>query len=363
MYRSLRLQTLHYFARPHVGPARAPIQSPAAWRGTELKHSKDWQYHLNAADIEELDHALSRAMASGKPMSRLQIRDFPLFKLKQRLALWRWELQHGRGFMLIRGLPTQGWSPYQIEMVYWCLGLYLGKPGAQNPQGDLLGHVRDQLSRQDVRLYRTNKAIAVHCDAADVVGLLCLQPARQGGLSRLSSSVTVFNQLLETRPDLVPRLFSPLYFDTKGEGGLRAFPVAPCAYANGELRSFWQSDYFRTVASIPGIPELTGQERALLDTYDALANDPNNCLDMELQAGDLQLVSNHTVLHARTAFEDWPEPDRRRHLLRLWLSLPRSGSLRERYLIARSWAGVTGTAVRELIGGRIAQQLARLNAA
>ena len=161
--------------------------------------------------------------------------------------------------------------------------------------------------------------------------------------------MAVFNELLRVKPQLVPRLFEPLYFDTKGEGGVRAFPIPPCRYSNGELRTFWQSDYYRTVNRVEHVPKLSAQEQDLLDTYDGIANSPAFHLDMDLQPGDVQLISNHTILHARTAFEDWPELERRRHLLRLWISIPEPMPLAERLRTARSFMSVICTAAVELV--------------
>ena len=245
MYKSLRAQTLHYFARPQDGIPTEPIKSPAAWLGKDMRHSDEWQYRFTDDEVRELKAALKHAESTGRPMGRLHQDDFPLPTLAARLAEWGYQIRHGRGFVLLRGMPVQDWSEQQASLAYWCLGHYFGIPGAQNPEGDLLGHVRDQRTGGDVRYYRTNKELAVHTDAADFVGLLCLQTAKSGGLSRICSSVAVFNELLRTKPHLVPRLFKPFYFDTKGEGGVKAFPIAPCRYADGELRSFWQSDYYR----------------------------------------------------------------------------------------------------------------------
>ncbi len=354
MYKSLRQQTLHYFARPHQQVLLSPLHSAAAWRGDELRQSSDWIEVLSTAEVAELHTAVQRATASGKALARLSRTDFPLPTLQARIAQWREQVRRGRGFVLVRGLPVDAWTPQETETFYWCFGQHFGLPGAQNPQGDLIGHVRDQRTGEDVRLYRTNQSIAVHCDAADVVGLLCLRPAQSGGLSRLVSSVTVYNALLQQQPQAVARLYQPFYFDTKGEGGLRAFPVPPCAYADGELRTFWQSDYYRSAANWPEVPALSSADLALLDAYDALASSPELYLDMDLQAGDLQLVSNHTVLHARTAFTDAASPDERRHLLRLWISLPEQRRLNIRWLTARSWLGLAYTASRELTRRRFA---------
>src|ERR1051326_237078 len=152
-------------------------------------------------------------------MGEMTAEDLPLPMLSRRIAEWRNEIRRGRGFVLIRGVPVQDWTEAQAETFYWCLGHHFGIPGAQNPEGDLLGHVRDQRTGSDVRYYRTNKELAVHTDTADFVGLLCLQKAKSGGLSRIASSVAVFNELLRRKPQLVPRLFQPGWFDTKVEGG------------------------------------------------------------------------------------------------------------------------------------------------
>ncbi len=353
MYKSLRAQTLHYFARPHERVLGQPLQTSAAWRGADVRQRTDWQVPLTAAEVEELRAAVRSVEAGGKPMGDLTREDFPLPTLSRRIDEWRREIRHGRGFVLVRGLPVAEWTERQSETCYWCIGHHLGLPGAQNPQNDLLGHVRDQRTGGDVRYYRTNKALAVHTDTADVVGLLCLRKAKSGGLSRIASSVAVYNELLKRRPDLAPRLFQPLYFDTKGEGGVSAFPVPPCTFADGELRTFWQSDYYREAQRFAHVPRLTQQETELLDLYDEIANSPEIHLDMDLQPGDIQLISNHTILHARTAFEDFPEPENRRHLLRLWLSLPEPRPLKQRLLTWQSLVALTYTALRELAGNRL----------
>jgi hypothetical protein len=352
MYKTLSAQTLHYWARPHEHVLTEPLRTPAAWTGAEMRKRDDWRVTLNAAEIAELKSALAHAQATGKAMGRLSRADFPLPNLAKRLDDWRREIRHGRGFVLIRGMPVKEWTEEQSSIAYWCMGHYIGIPGAQNPQGDLLGHVRDQRTGQEVRYYRTNKELAVHTDTADVVGLLCLAKAKSGGLSRIASSVAVFNELLRTKPHLTARLFEPLYFDTKGEGGVRAFAVPPCRYANGELRSFWQSDYYRDVQRFSHVPKLTADEQDLLDSYDAIANRPEIYLDMDLEPGDIQLISNHTILHARTAFEDYEELDRRRHLLRLWISLPEPRPLKLRMLTLQSAAALVLNAAREKIRNR-----------
>jgi len=346
-YRALRHQTLHYFARPHTQSIETPIEGASAWRGDALSEA-DWQYRFSQAEIAELDTAVAHVQATGKPLAKLRARDFPLPTLAARIKEWRQTLRDGRGFLLLRGTPVERWTHAQSRLFYWCLGHHIGVPGAQNPEGDLLGSVRDEGAGDDARYYRTNKAIAFHCDAADVVGLLCLKPARGGGLSRIVSSVTIANEVLQHRPDLAKHLFEPLYFDTKGEGGVRAFPVQPCTFADGRLRTFWHCDYYRSAEGLPRVPPLTDAQRALLDTVETIANEPGMYLDMDLAPGDIQLLSNHSVLHARTGFVDAPDPEQRRHLLRLWLSLAERPTPRLRVLKTLAWMRQIRTAVTEL---------------
>jgi len=325
--RSFAEQALHYFDRTHDAPPAEPLSGPAAWRGEELARRDDWIVVLQANDVAELDALRTELRARGRTVATLRREDVVLPTLGPTIVAWRRELVDGRGFLVVRGLPVERWGDEDAALVYWALGLALGRPGAQNPEGDLLGHVRDtgeDAGDPFVRRYRTAGDIAYHCDLADVVGLLCLRAARAGGASRLVSSVTVFNELSRRRPDLVERLFEPMYLDRRNEtkdGGPGWVPVIPCRFASGKLRTFYHSDYFRSVTRHADVPRFTAAEQELLDLYEAIAAEPALRLDMQFAAGDVQLVSNHVILHARTSYEDAPDPTRQRHLLRLWLSL------------------------------------------
>jgi hypothetical protein len=320
-------QTRHYFARPDEGVLEDPPEQPASWRGEELAARDDWRVTLDAGAIAELEAALAVAEATGKPTEALTPADFPLAILGEEIARWRDELAHGRGFQVVSGLPIERFTQEQVERLYWGLGLHLGVPGAQNVAGDLLGHVADtgeDAADPFVRLYRTSADIAYHCDGADVVGLLCLRPARKGGASRIVSSVAVYRELWARRPDLAPLLYEPFALDLRSEGdaaGLQWIPIPPCRAANGQLRTFYHSDYFRSVVRHADVPPFSPEKQELMDLYEAIASEPGMYFDMELAAGDIQWLSNHTVMHARTAYEDDPDPAKRRHLLRLWLSL------------------------------------------
>ncbi|WOF73176.1 TauD/TfdA family dioxygenase [Parvibaculaceae bacterium PLY_AMNH_Bact1] len=326
-FRSFGEQALHYFDRPHEAATTAQIASPAAWVGSDLPPLEDMAYVLSEDEIAEIDAALVVAKASGKATGALLSDDFPLPSFAARIHEWRDAVGEDVGFQVVRGVPVERWSRDDAELFFWCLGLHLGRPGGQNPQGDLLGHVTDtNASKTDpmVRLYQTSANIEYHCDAADVVGLLCLKKAKSGGQSRIVSSVTVFNELVTRRPDLVARLFEPFQLDSRNEtkgDAPGSIPITPCCFADGKLRTFYHSDYFRSAVRHAEVAPFTDDEQALLDTYEQIAAEAGIYLDMDLQPGDIQLLSNHTNLHARTDYEDHEDPAERRHLLRLWLSL------------------------------------------
>jgi TfdA family taurine catabolism dioxygenase TauD len=326
-FRSFGAQALHYFDRPHAEIPSGKIENAAAWLGSELPPLEDLAYQLSDADILEIERAIATAKTSSKARRDLLAADFPLPNLSKRITGWHKELSDGLGVQVIRGVPVEKWTEDEAELFFWCFGLHLGRPGGQNPEEHLLGHVTDtNASKKDpmVRLYQTAANIEYHCDAADVVGLLCLKKAKSGGHSRIVSSVTVFNKVMEQRPDLVNRLFDPFMLDSRNEtkeGGSGSIPIPPCRYADGKLRTFYHSDYFRSAQRHEDVPDFTKDELDLLDLYEQIAAEEGTYLDMDLEPGDIQLLSNHTNLHARTEYEDYDDPAERRHLLRLWLSL------------------------------------------
>ncbi|MBI3785786.1 MAG: TauD/TfdA family dioxygenase [Deltaproteobacteria bacterium] len=325
-YLSFAQQALHYFNRPHETVCKQPLSGPSAWLGSDLKGDDGWIVHLRPAQVAELEAAHAEVQRRGITMDTMQREDFPLPRLAAVIKDWATELLDGRGFLVVRGLPVERWGDEVSAGIYWGIGLHLGRPGAQNPQNELLGHIintGEDASNPYVRRYRTAGDIEYHCDLADAVGLLCLRPARSGGASRIVSSVSVYNELLRRRPDLVARLYEPFALDRRDESrqGPGWVPVIPCRYAGGKLRTFFHSDYFRSVIRHADAPAFTDQEKELLDLFESIANEPQLRFDMHFERGDIQLLSNHFVLHARTAYDDDPDPRRKRHLLRLWLSL------------------------------------------
>jgi hypothetical protein len=304
----------------------APIRGPSAWYGPELERGADWIESSSPAEIAEIE-AAARGLQKKEPdWQSLRAEDFPLPTLQQRLSRILEEVLNGRGFVLLRGLPVERWGWSLSAVAFLGIGLHCGSLRPQNRHGHLLGHVKDLgLSSRDptVRIYQTKERQNYHTDSCDVVGLLCLHPAKSGGLSSLVSSVTLYNEMRERRPDLAAVLFEPIETDRRGEvpeGCLPYFRIPVFNWYAGLLSAVYQRSYIESARRFPGVPALTPTQVAALDLFDQLANDRTLNLQMELKAGDIQFVHNHTLLHDRTAFEDWPEAERKRHLLRLWLA-------------------------------------------
>ena len=308
------------------------IQGPSAWYGPDLAARGDWIEHLSETEIAEIDAAAERLANAEVDIPSIRRQDFPLPTLGPRLRRILEEVLTGRGFVLLRRLPVERWSRRQAATAFFGLGTHLGGARSQNAQGHVLGHVKDlgkSSSDPNVRIYQTHERQGYHTDSCDVVGLLCLQPAKAGGLSSLVSSVTIFNEMRRRRPDLLPCLFEPIETDRRGEvpeGQKPYFQIPVFNWYAGLLSTIYQRKYIDSARRFVGTP-LTPQQQEALDLFDALADDPRLHLAMEFLPGDVQLVHNHTLLHDRTAFEDWPEPERKRHLLRLWLAPPEARPL------------------------------------
>jgi hypothetical protein len=310
-------------------PPRPFVEGPSAWIGRELRAREDeWIYPLSAAEIAEIDGATAAVRARGLDIADIGRADFPLPTLGPRLDRMRSEILDGRGFVLIRGLPVAGRSIAENAVAYWGVGTYFGTARSQNAKGHLLGHVRDlglATSDPNVRTYQTTERQHFHTDSCDIVGLLCLKTAKRGGLSSITSSMAIYNEMARRRPDLVARLFRPFPTDRRGEvpAGKKPFFEIPVYndYA-GHLSVLYSRPYIHSSQRFPEARRLEPEDIAALDLFDALANDADLRLDMQLRPGDMQFLHNHTILHDRTAFEDWPEPERKRHLLRLWLAAP-----------------------------------------
>jgi len=306
-----------------------PLESEAVWTGREMAERRDWVHVLSPEEVADLDRAVARARALGKPLEALTRAEFPLTTLASAAERWLDGLERGAGFLLVRGVPVERYGESDATLAYWGLGLHLGSAVSQNAAGDRLGHVRDFGLERDpsVRLYKTRERLGFHTDGADVIGLLCLRPAKAGGTSRIASSAAIYNEILRRSPELVPVLYEPFPFDRNGEerpGEPPFFTLPLCRYAEGWLRTFYIGWYVRDSQRHADAPRLSAAQREVIDLIDEIAADPAVHLDMEFRAGDIQWLKNSVILHARTEYEDFAEPERKRHLLRLWLTSRRA---------------------------------------
>ncbi|MCA6237874.1 MAG: TauD/TfdA family dioxygenase [Phenylobacterium sp.] len=302
-----------------------PLTTADAWLGRDMAQRDDWRRVLIHDEIRELIAARAAARSASPDRVRWTRKDFPLPRLGVEVAAWLEALDTGQGFLLLRGLPVAEIGPEAAADIYWGLGLHMGRAVSQNTDGDLLGHVRDtgaDPNAYGVRLYKTRAEQDFHTDGADIIGLLCLQAAKSGGVSRIVSSAAIYNRLLSERPDLVPALFSVFPFDTQGQhkpGSPAWFSRPICRLADGRLNLFFIPWYIRESQQHPDAPRLTFEQEAVLRFIETTANDPDHFLDMDFQPGDIQFLKNASILHKRTAYEDWDAPELKRHLLRLWL--------------------------------------------
>ena len=313
------------------------IHGPSAWYGPELTHTSDWLEYLSPTEIEEIKRAGKRLGSESYDIVTMRSEDFPVPTLAPRLRQLLDQVLNGRGFVLLRALPVENWTKREAAIAFFGIGTHLGNARSQNAGGHVLGHVRDlgKSSRDPaVRIYQTRERQTFHTDSADVVCLLCLRPAKSGGVSSLVSSVTIFNEMRRRRPDLLRVLFDPIETDRRGEvveGQKPYFSIPVFSWHQGLLSAIYQRQYIESARRFADVPPLTPLQIEALDLFDSLANDPSLNLLMELQPGDIQIVHNHTILHDRTAFEDWPDAQRKRHLLRLWLAPPNARPLPSAY--------------------------------
>lgn len=303
-------------------PAR--ITGSSAWYGPDLAKDASWIEILTPAERAEIDAAIHAA--AGVDIADLRKEHFPLPTFSKRLARITDDVLNGRGFALIRGFEVANYSLKDAAIAFFGLGSHIGRARSQNANGHILGHVQDlglSSSHPNVRIYQTNERQTYHTDSSDIVALMCLKTARSGGLSSLVSSVTIYNEMRAQAPDLARLLFEPIETDRRGEVPPGALPYSRIPVFNwhrGLLSAIYQRQYIDSTRRFPELPPFTADQVAALDMFDALANDPALNLHMEFWPGDIQLVHNHTLLHDRTAFVDWPEPERKRHLFRLWLA-------------------------------------------
>ena len=314
----------------------------SAWQGQQLRDTPaTWIYTLSDEDVTCLEAAATHYLSLDRDIGEIKPEDFPLGDFINHVDALQQTLLNGIGFEVIRGLPIERYSKEFAAAIFCGIGSHLGSARSQNAQGHILGHVRDigaDASDPNSRIYQTSQRQTFHTDSADVVGLMCIKTAQQGGESLLVSAEAIYNRMKADRPDLLAVLFYPIATDRRGEipDGAKPYMEIPVlSWHEGYLTVFYQRQYIESAQRFEGATPLTSHHIAALDMFDELANDPALHLTMSLAPGDMQFVYNHSQLHDRTGFIDWPDPSQRRHMMRLWLSLagdrPLPECFKERY--------------------------------
>jgi len=307
----------------------APVGGSFAWTVPQVLARDDWICRLAPSDIAEIEAAVAHTRARGLDIQAIERDDFPLDRLTTRLGALRAQIRSGLGFGYIKGLPVERYDRATLIRIYWGLARHIGDPVTQNRNGHVISDVvdvGDTANDHDKRLTQSNAELCFHTDSCDVVGLLCLNRAQSGGESMIVSGVSVHDALLRRRPELLAELYEPVYMDRRGEvpqGKQPWFGMPLFSWADGQLNGYSPiRQYIDSLARFPEAPRMSNLQREALDLYYATCEEPEFCLRLHFEPGDIQFLQNHVVFHSRTAYTDAPDPARRRHLMRIWLSLP-----------------------------------------
>ena len=303
-----------------------PLVDPAGWTAAELAKDDSWIYELSETEADEVLGAVAAVQNSAMDILALSAAAFAMPKLDKALAILRDELDEGRGFVLLRGIPVAAMDRAGVAAAFWGIGTRFGRAVPQNGQGHMLGHIKDIGGDQrdrTVRGYLTANEMGYHCDPCDTVGLMCLQPSKNGGWSRIASTVSIYNVMLERCPDLLNELIADYYFSRHAEisaGEKPFYKQAMFSFHDGYFTGRSPGDFALRAQGLPGVPDLTEAQHAAFKAFREIAHELH--FSMDFRQGDVQLVSNPVISHSRGEFEDWPEAERKRHLIRLWLTDP-----------------------------------------
>ena len=313
------------------------MTAQTGWTAKDLQDTSRWIRYFSAAELEAVDQAITAAKQAGLQLGGLSRDNFALPALRASFDRVLSELENGLGFFVLRGLPAGKYSKDDMRLLYWGMGLHLGTAVSQSNRGDMLGDVRDfgvDTFAKKGRGYMSKQHLEFHADTCDVVCLMVLRVAKSGGLSRFCSSIAIHDEIARTRADLLDVLYQPYGMSWKGQ----ELPGEPGWYLQpmyskeqGLLSSRFIPQhvigYSVDAALFPELPPLSLRQREAIEVVQALANDPTFYGEMMFEPGDMQFMNNHVMYHSRTEFEDHGDADKKRHLIRLWLSVPNSRPL------------------------------------
>lgn len=310
-----------------LGANDSPQSAPHAWSPVQLAAQRDeWTWHLGREAIAEIEAAVAGCIARECAILGITRADFSLPRFGETLAAVRQQALWGTGVAVIRGLPISRWSVEEAAIAFWGLGTYLGQTLSQNAQGHVLGHVKNlglDYADANTRGYQTSARLPYHTDSSDLVALLCLRTAREGGLSSVASSSRIYAEMQARRPDLAKALAQPVCRSRWGEvsdGQKPWFEMPVFNLFVGGVSTTYVRSAINKAQKLPGVPQISDEQIEAMDMLDALACDPEFHFDMTFAPGDVQIVNNHYLLHSRTQYVDHDDAGERRHLLRLWFA-------------------------------------------
>jgi hypothetical protein len=305
-----------------------PVAGRNVWTGPELAQSDDWIWELSGAEIADIDTALNKVLASGRKWSEFGRDDFTLTTFGNRIEQCKHELKDGRGFVVLRGLPVNRYSIDELKAIYWGIGCHLGNIITQNARGSVMEHITDMkpanTSDPNLRSYITAQGQPPHCDVSDIVGLLCVNRAKEGGRSVIVNTMAIYNRILAEHPEFMAPLVEGFYHDLRGEGRTgdnnetSDVPVPVFSRHRERLRCWFHKKLLMGGSQKRGVA-LTELQRNAIETIEQLGSDPEMRLDMDLVPGDIQFLNNYSTMHYRTAFVD--DETHKRLMLRLWINL------------------------------------------
>jgi hypothetical protein len=276
------------------------------------------EFSLDEAQRSEV--RMAARLAAGVPLTEVTPESFPLPTAGALLSRLRRKVTHGSGFAVLHGVPVNE----DPDIICVGVGSYVGRVVPQGAERVPVQHVRDRGAdpkEPTTRSYQHSGALGYHADPTDIVALLCVRPAKSGGLSTIVRSAAVHDELTRTRPDLTRVLYQPWWRDLRTGDGPDSFRQSP-VYARddrGRLSVSYGPDYIRSAQRGAHVPSLSPTQLEAMAVLDRLNADHRFSVTMDLRPGDMQFLNNHIVPHNRTAYEDHPEPERRRDLIRLWL--------------------------------------------
>jgi Taurine catabolism dioxygenase TauD, TfdA family len=331
---------------------RVRIEHPSAWNVADFKSPADYTIELSRAQLADVADAMQRIKADGLTLETLRREHFEVRSLQPVIDEIRHQISEGRGFVVLHRLPVEDYTKDELGLIFWGIGTHLGRGVSQSVMGDRLGHVKD-FSREDplARAYRNKQELSPHTDLADLVGLACLRDAMSGGVTRLTSAVSMHNVMLAECPDVLERLYRGYVFHRRGEeqpGDLPYTPYRVPIYSNvgGKVSVRYVRSYVEAGETAVG-RRMGEDELAVLDSFEQISKRPELMLEFTLRPGEMYFLNNYTILHARTAFDDGDAAeDDRRHLLRLWLEAPWMRQVHSHVHLFESGVGIAAVSGR-----------------